>query len=92
MRARLSDQVVQRSFGHETVLLNLETGQYHGLRGSGGRMLEILADTGDLDMCAEQIAAEFDHPLPDVRRDLEELCRALAERRLVVIDDESEPG
>ena len=42
MKVRLSENVVFRSFGSETVLLNLKSGQYHGVRGSGGRMLEVL--------------------------------------------------
>ena len=41
---RIPKHVVFRSFGSETVLLNLSTGQYHGLRGTGGRMLEVLAE------------------------------------------------
>src|SRR3954454_1637552 len=41
----ISDHVVHRSFEEETLLLNLETGQYHGLNETGGRMLELLDGT-----------------------------------------------
>jgi hypothetical protein len=82
-QVRLSDDVVHRSFGSETVLLNLKTGQYHGLRGSGGRMLEILSETGDVDETARRVAAEFDRPLEEVARDVRELCDGLRERQLV---------
>jgi hypothetical protein len=85
---RLSDNVVHRSFGAETVLLNLDTGQYHGLRGSGGRMLEVLAETPDVDAAAARLAAEFSHPVEAVRADMAELCRALEQRRLVVMEDD----
>jgi hypothetical protein len=88
-RVRLSDNVVHRSFGAETVLLNLDTGQYHGLRGSGGRMLEVLSDTPDVDAAAKRLATEFSHPLEAVRADMAELCRALEQRRLVVIEEEA---
>lgn len=84
-RVQLSDDVVYRSFGTETVLLNLRTGQYHGLRGSGGRMLELLAETGDLDDAAGRLAEEFDRPLDEVTRDLSELCEGLRERELLVV-------
>jgi hypothetical protein len=87
-RVRLSENVVHRSFGAETVLLNLDTGQYHGLRGSGGRMLELLGETGDVDESARRIACELGHPLKEVQRDMDELCRALAERSLLVIEEE----
>jgi len=86
---RLAANVVHRSFGAETVLLNLDTGQYHGLRGTGGRMLEALSETGDLELAARQVAAEFDHPLDEVRSDMAELCQALEARSLVVVEDEA---
>ena len=89
-RVRISENVVHRSFGAETVLLNLDTGRYHGLRGSGGRMLEVLAETPDLDQSARRIAAELDHPLEDVRRDMTALCRALADRELITVEDDNE--
>jgi hypothetical protein len=91
-RVRLSEDVVHRSFGSETVLLNLKTGQYHGLRGSGGRMLEVLAETGDVEETARVIAGEFGQPLPDVTRDVEDLCHAMAERSLVVAEPEDTLG
>ena len=91
MRVRLADGVVYRSFGSETVLLNLNTGQYHGLRGSGGRMLELLAETGDVDETARVIADEYSQPLPEVTRDLEDLCSSMAERSLVVAEEERKP-
>jgi hypothetical protein len=86
-RIRLADDVVYRSFGSETVVLNLKTGQYHGLRGSAGRMLELLCETEDPAETARRIAREQSHPLPDVERDLAELCQALAERALLVWED-----
>jgi hypothetical protein len=82
-RVRLSEDVVYRSFGAETVLLNLKTGQYHGLRGSGGRMLEVLSETGDVDETARRIADEFDQPVEDVMRDVNELCAGLRKRELM---------
>lgn len=83
-RVRLLDDVVYRSFGAETVLLNLKSGQYHGLRGSGGRMLELLAETGDTDETARRVAEEFGRPLEEVSHDLDELWQALRSRELVV--------
>ena len=86
-RIRLNENVAHRSFGEETVLLNLDTGQYHGLRGSGGRMLEVLVAQSDMDESARQIAAEFDVPLDQVRHDIQVLCEGLAQRALVIIED-----
>jgi hypothetical protein len=82
----LCENVVFRSFGSETVLLNIATGQYHGLRGTGGRMLEVLSETPDLDAAARRIAEEYAHPVEDVRRDLQRMCEELADRALVRIE------
>jgi hypothetical protein len=84
---RIPDNVVFRSFGNETVLLNLTTGQYHGVRGVGGRMLEVLAETKDVGEAARQIADEYEYPVEEVSRDMTELCAALAERSLIEVDE-----
>ena len=39
---RVPDHVVYRKYVRETVILNLDTGTYHGLNRSGGKMLETL--------------------------------------------------
>ena len=83
---RIPKHVVFRSFGSETVLLNLHTGQYHGLRGAGGRMLEVLAETQDFGAATRQVAAEYGHPVVEVERDMRELCAALAERSLIELE------
>ena len=90
-RIHLADDVVYRSFGSEMVLLNLKTGQYHGVRGSGGRMLEVLTETGDVQRTAEVIATEYGQPVGEVAKDLQDLCQAMAERSLVRTEDEDPP-
>ncbi len=83
---RIPEHVVFRPFGSEMVVLNLETGQYHGLNHSGSRMLEVLAEVGDFDTAAGVLATEFAHPVDEISKDLSELCEALAARALVEID------
>jgi hypothetical protein len=84
---RVPDHVVHRSFDTETVLLNLHSGTYHGLNPTGGRAFELLRTTGSLRITAETMSREDQHPVEDVARDLAGLCRALAERELIEIDD-----
>jgi hypothetical protein len=86
MRITVPKHVVFRPFGNEMVVLNLQTGQYHGLNRTGGRMLEVLAEVGDTHEAARRISAEFDHPVGKVSQDIDELCAALAERSLVDVD------
>jgi hypothetical protein len=85
-RIKVPENVVHRSFQEETVLLNLDTGQYHGLNGTAGMMLKALEETGDAERAAEIVAGEFDVELERVRADLADLCSALLERGLVVIE------
>jgi hypothetical protein len=83
---KLSDGVVFRSFGSETVLLNLATSQYHGLKGSGGRMLEVLVETGDVAETARRIADEYGQPLELITMDLDRMCAELVKRSLIEVD------
>jgi hypothetical protein len=77
--------VVHRAFPTETVLLNLETGKYHGLNPTAGRMYEVLEETGSLDETASRIAAEFELSVDSVRADLRDLCTGLMERGLLKV-------
>jgi hypothetical protein len=85
-RARVPSGVVYRSFANETVVLNLETGLYHGLNPTAGRMLETIERLGSVSATADALAEEYGRPLPDVQRDLCKLCEALLERSLLIVE------
>lgn len=84
-RITIPEGVVRRVVGDETVLLNLTTGQYHGLNPTAGLMLDLLEETGDAATTAQRVAEEFDVPEEIVERDLADLCEQLAERGLIVV-------
>jgi hypothetical protein len=75
--------VVCRQFAAEAVVLNLETGKYHGLNSTAGRIFDALETTGSVQAATAQIAAEFEHPLADVEADVRELCESLVARGLI---------
>jgi hypothetical protein len=77
--------VVHRAFPTETVVLNLETGNYHGLNPVAGRMLEVLEQLGSVSESAERLAREFEQPLERIERDLSGLCADLVERGLIEV-------
>jgi Coenzyme PQQ synthesis protein D (PqqD) len=87
LRVSVPQHVVHRSFPSETVVLNLQTGKYHGLNPTAGRMLETLAKEGSVAAAAARVAAEYEQPLATAEQDACELCRALLERGLIAIDD-----
>jgi hypothetical protein len=85
--ARVPQHVVHRSFAHETVVLNLKTGRYHGLNPTAGRMLAEL-ETGDrVDDIAARLADVYERPLDEIERDLAELCLDLLARDLIELRD-----
>lgn len=89
-RLRLPQHVVHRSFVAETVVLNLETGKYHGLNPTAGRMLDVLNTAATARAAAATIADEYDEDPDTVAADLLVFCRDLLDRKLVeVVVDET---
>lgn len=79
--------VVYRAFDAETVLLNLKTGQYHGLNRTGGRMLELLEETaGDVREAVGRLAAEYGEQPDAIEDGLATFCAGLVERGLIEVD------
>jgi hypothetical protein len=84
-RARVPDHVVYRSFVRETVVLNLQTGRYHGINPTGGRILDLLGADETLGAAAELLAAEYNRPLVDLERDVCQFCWELHDRGLIEV-------
>ncbi len=81
--ARVPDHVVHRSLAHETVVLNLTTGRYHGLNPTAGRMLTELESGAPLREISVRLAELYGVPAPELEADLSELCLDLLERGLI---------
>ncbi len=91
-KVKVPQHVVYRSFPAETVVLNLETGKYHGLNATAGQMLEALEQAA----CVRDAAAALAERLragrrASIERDLCELCQALLERGLIETDGSPAP-
>ena len=82
-RLRLPQHVVHRSFVAETVVLNLETGQYHGLNPTAGRMLDVLDGAPTVRDAVRVIAEEYRQDEAEIEADMVIFCRDLLERKLV---------
>ena len=82
------EHVVRRTFEAETLLLNLDTGQYHGLNETGGRMLELLETTdGRVREAVEKLAEESGTEFDEIAGDLASFCSELESRGLIVADE-----
>jgi hypothetical protein len=80
---RVPPHVVYRVFAGQTVVLNLQTGQYHALNESAGTMFDILATGASLAVAARRVADRYGIPEATVQRDLDRLCASLLERGLL---------
>ena len=82
-RLRIPEHVVYRDFVSETVVLNLETGRYHGLNPTGGRILDALERSETVAEAAEKLANEYEQGQEEVEADVLAFCSDLLTRGLV---------
>lgn len=90
-KVKVPQHVVYRSFPSETVVLNLQTGKYHGLNATAGRMLDELARASCVGEAASALAASYEQDRGVIERDLCRLCESLLERGLIEADGSPEP-
>jgi Coenzyme PQQ synthesis protein D (PqqD) len=88
----LPRHVVHRPFPTETVILNLETGKYHGVNPTGGRMLAVLLERREVRAAAEVLAGDFGRPLGEIAPDVCAFCRELAARGLIELSQPEARG
>jgi len=86
-KIKVPQHVVYRSFPTETVVLNLQTGCYHGLNATAGGMLSALEHAASVHDAAVAVAAEYEQPQATVEDDLCALCSVLLERGLIELDE-----
>lgn len=85
-RVSVPEHVVYRDFADETVILNLDSGVYHGLNATAAKMLETLDSGVPVSAAIDSLAAEFGQPRDVIERDVLSLCRALRDRGLIAND------
>jgi Coenzyme PQQ synthesis protein D (PqqD) len=88
VRIAVPQHVVYRHFPSETVVFNLQTGQYHGLNATAGSMLAALERAACVRDAAAVVAEEYAQPPAVVEQDMRELCDALLARGLIEFDGE----
>ena len=83
---RFPEHVIFRSFARETVALNLQTGQFHGLNPTAGRMVELIQRRPRPREAIAPLASEYGVPEEQIERDLAALLALLLERDLIELD------
>jgi hypothetical protein len=85
MRVEIPADVVLRSFVSETVVLNLDTGQYHALNPTGGRMVDVLVEADSVEAAAGILATEYARDEDEIVTDLCQFCADLEQRGLIAL-------
>lgn len=80
---RIPQHVVYRSFVRETVVLNLETGRYHGLNRSAGAMLSALDAAGSIRGALQKLTEMFPEADERLEHDLLQFCEDAEQRGLI---------
>lgn len=70
----------------ETVLLNIQTGRYHGIDAIGARFFEVMRSGDPLSSVVGVLAAEYKQPMDRIRQDLAKFCEQMFEFGLIEFD------
>lgn len=74
-----------RQVGSELVILDLTSGTYFGLNGTGARMWQMIESGEPLLSICDMLVKEFDVARETLERDLDGLVRNLADKGLISI-------
>jgi hypothetical protein len=69
--------VLSRTVGTETILLNLDTSTYHSLNSVGGRFWSLILEGNDFQQAIDKLGSEYDVEPAQLEADLRELCDEL---------------
>lgn len=89
---RIPPHVVRRAFATEIVVLNLQTGMYHGLNATASRMLDALDGEDGVNSVVTDLAEEFDRPVGEIQDDVIGLVRSLHSRGLLEVAPRADDG
>ncbi len=84
---RIPNHVVYRSFVHETVVLNLETGRYHGLNRTAGAMLAALEAAGSIRGAHQSLVGTFPDAGERLEQDLITFCEDAQQRGVIEVTE-----
>jgi hypothetical protein len=82
-------EVVFRVLAHETVLLNIRTGKYHGIDAIGARFFDTARDSANVKAACDALAREYGQEDARVRTDLVAFVDAMERRGLLQLQEPS---
>jgi hypothetical protein len=85
-RVRVSSSTLSREVQGQTVLLQLDSGEYFGLDEVGTRIWQLIAADGDLDAARRTLLDEYDVDAAILAADFTRIVDELIARRLIDVD------
>lgn len=83
-RVSVPSQVMDRSVGDETVILDLESGTYYGLDPVGARMWVLMGEGKALGEVCDALLEEYDVARERLEEDILKLAGELGEKGLII--------
>ena len=80
----IPNQVMARTVGDETVILDLASGTYFGLDPVGARVWQLIGEGKELAEICETMLEEYEVATERLQADVMRLAAELAERNLIV--------
>jgi hypothetical protein len=90
--ALVSQGVMAREVGDETVILNLETGTYFGLNQVGATIWKYISEGKDLASICEALEAEFEVTQQAAQEDVRVLLNELEQNGLIKLQESDKPA
>lgn len=86
------EEVAAKVIDGEAILINLSTGVYYSMDGTGGRIWSLIERRHELEEIADTLATEYGEPRERCRADVQRLARQLLDENLVLAADEGAPA
>jgi len=86
-KVRISSSTLHRELQGETVLLQLDSGEYFGLDEISTRIWQLIVETGDLCAVEAAMLKEFDVERTVLAQDLTRVVDDLVAKRLIETDE-----
>lgn len=90
--ARVTPSTLCREVQGETVLLQLDSGEYFGLDEVGTRIWQLIVEKGDLEEVEAAMRAEYEVDVAVLAADLHRVVDQLASKRLIEIETLTRTG
>ena len=84
---KIKEQALLQEVGDETVILNLDSGEYFTLDNIGTRMIQLFQEQSDPKSVAAKITEEYEVAFDQAYSDLNNLLEEMAEHGLATKDE-----